>query len=191
MCDCRGGKMVIEGVGEAKSQKGQEQSSSEEVSKWLMQNAQRVDTEELSRHERIILSQNMILDNVEVTIEQSEIGNLINIPVEVPEGSGILRERFDHGQRYNRSDMQESGKGDRRKWRRCKGKENARPIKLGIEEVGMLSVNRKRQWSLRDEDENAEEINRTAKRLKELQDFQEEDMIEVGVANLKWPQMDQ
>lgn len=55
----------------------------------------------------------------------------------------------------------------------------------------MNKVEEKRQWQLFDEDDDLELLADGNKRLREHKKIQGEDMNEVVVANLNWPQVNQ
>lgn len=52
-------------------------------------------------------------------------------------------------------------------------------------------MGRKRQWKLFDEGDTQHEKTGACKRLKEMKGSQEENISDVGVANLNWPQIHQ
>lgn len=53
------------------------------------------------------------------------VEQLVNIPVELPEGSGILK-KIDIDKHKNKGkEIQVSGQSGRKRWRKQKGKENA------------------------------------------------------------------
>lgn len=52
-------------------------------------------------------------------------------------------------------------------------------------------VGKKRQWQLRDKEDDLQDLSDTNKRLKGIQSSMDENMIEVVETSLKWPQDDQ
>lgn len=81
-----------------------------------------------------------------------------------------------------------AGKG---KWKRLKGKENVVCLIVGNHGNNSEKGGLKRQWHLRDENSDSEISLDSIKRLKGHEDCRDDTSMEVGVANLKWPQVDQ
>lgn len=67
------------------------------------------------------VKENNALKHLNLTV----VEQLVNIPVELPEGSGILKE-IDIAEHKNKGkEIQVSGQSGRKRWRKLKGKENA------------------------------------------------------------------
>lgn len=64
----------------------------------------------------------MTVDNATQITLQSDMVNLINVPIKLPESSGILKKRLCNIQRTRGFEAQEAGRGGKRKWKRLKGK---------------------------------------------------------------------
>lgn len=66
-----------------------------------------------------------VVDQAPLRIKPSILENLINIPIEVHESNGILKERGNIERINQGLDMLDVGKLTRRKWKRHRGKENS------------------------------------------------------------------
>lgn len=72
-----------------------------------------------------------------------------------------------------------------------KGKENGTCLTEGIQGKSCETGGMKRQWFLRDEEEDSENSLENNKQLKGQAACQAGTSMEVGVISLKWPQADQ
>lgn len=112
----------------------------------------------------------------------------MNIPIEVPESSVILQERTNSTMNIPRRGWLEKGEQHTRKWKRLPGKENIATGCAGMSTTEPNSGLGKRRWELQDEDDDVEAIVAVNKRIRRIQEVQEEDMNEVVVASLNWLQ---
>lgn len=87
----------------------------------------------------------MIVENAGQEIHQADMENLINIPIELPGSSGILKEVVCRDQRNRIKDPLELDKMNKKKWKRLKGKENAVSECIGKLCIGADKVGKKRQ----------------------------------------------
>lgn len=93
------------------------------------------------------------MDQAVQEVQLPMMENLINIPIEMPERSGILNER-DSSEKMNQGmKRQELGKQIRQKQRRIKRKENSK-IENGKNQISEINmVEKKRQWTFQDEND--------------------------------------
>lgn len=73
------------------------------------------------------LSQPMIAKKVGIELQQLEVENLFNIPIELPGYSGVLKDMNRGVQKAKPLEPMELNELNRKKWKRVKGKENVVP----------------------------------------------------------------
>lgn len=76
-------------------------------------------------------------------------------------------------------------------WKWLKGKENARTKAVSKMNFRTEQQSKKCTWKLKDENDNLSIELVGCKRTKEIPVDSEEDVMEVGVSSLKWPQIHQ
>lgn len=131
------------------------------------------------------------VDQATQKIQLPVMENLFNIPIKMPESSGILKEWENCEKMSHGKDRQKVRKQVRRKWRIMKEKENSEMDDEGKKISEMNKKKGKKDWTLLDEDDDQDLMADGNKRLREHKDSQDADMNEVVVANLKLPQKHQ
>lgn len=92
--------------------------------------------------------------------------NLINIPVNLSASRGALQDVNVSDQEIIRRDTQNRGKGEKGTWKRMRGKENADQNNKGSKRISNEPGGQKRQWMLRDEENEFCTSQDHSKRLK-------------------------
>lgn len=116
---------------------------------------------------------------------------MVNIPVDFSEMRGVLGEIPTHEIRTKAILLPESRKGGNRKRKRRVGKENVSVLRTDTQVGSVTRDGLKRQWQLQDEDDEMDQEGLNSKRTKRLEMIQDANNFEVGVASLKWHQLDQ
>lgn len=74
----------------------------------------------------------MVLDSNGQDAQFNDLDNLVNIPIQMPDCNGILKERTKNCQRQKGHAKQVMNTQNKRKWKRLHGQENIANGKLGI-----------------------------------------------------------
>lgn len=81
---------------------------------------------------------------------------LINIPIQSPKPTGILKELISSNQHLSGKVTQVTGNFNSKKWRRLKGKENMDSRMVDQNAADLPKLEKKRRWELKDEDDDQE-----------------------------------
>lgn len=84
---------------------------SEREKEWLMNALDKMDERGFSIKNETSEVQTMTVDDTAQITLQSDMVNLINVPIKLPESSGILKERLCNVQRSRGFETQEAGMG--------------------------------------------------------------------------------
>lgn len=89
----------------------------ERENEWLMNAADKMDERGFSSKNETFEVQTMTVDDTAQITLQSDMVNLINVSIKLPERSGILKERLCNVQRSRGFEAQKAGRGGKRKWK--------------------------------------------------------------------------
>lgn len=78
---------------------------------------------------------------------------MINIPIKVPESSGVLKERNSKEGRDRDKKIKNLGKTIRKKWSRRTKKENTRTGLADKQQLVLRATGQKQSWTLQDKEE--------------------------------------
>lgn len=133
----------------------------------------------------------MLVDAAKQKEQDLGLENLINIPIDLSDERGILKDKTSNEPRNQVEHNPTRGKGGRKRWKRLIGNENVNLSRHGAQENNAGKGGMKRQWTLQDEEDDISEELLSSKRLKGQKMVQAGNSHEVGVASVKWSQMDQ
>lgn len=105
--------------------------------------------------------------------------NLIHVPIESPSYKGILKAVSSDNQGTQATQGINSLKQVRKKWKRNKGKENVNPVQGGLLSSEEVTLEKKRTWQLRDEEDH-ENLVVQHKKLRGVIDCEMDDVVVVG-----------